>query len=277
MAKIEMDVSEYEAMKENKRLLEDSLKRERELQASIEKLNQEKIKAYEEAQCKIVQYVNTTVVEDLIISDWDSLFSLEQSVNKYVSARERYGTNSFATFSHIHPSLLEEIKRSVKKNKTTKTEVSKIETTNLEVYKQEIESKLREEFGETIANAESKIEKDSFYEGKIIKLQDKVEELSVVNTDLTKEKAQLSKSLDSIKKELDKIKTKFVEKENKLEKTTDEVSSNIIKIESISNDLGTYRSIILDVAKLAQHDSMFNNREVLKQIRERVKNYNGDK
>lgn len=45
MAKIQMDVSEYEAMKENKALLEKSLESERVLQEQIKQLTSEKIKA----------------------------------------------------------------------------------------------------------------------------------------------------------------------------------------------------------------------------------------
>ena len=43
MAKIEMDISEFKAMEENKKLLEDALGRERELADKVDKLNQEKI------------------------------------------------------------------------------------------------------------------------------------------------------------------------------------------------------------------------------------------
>lgn len=66
MAKIEMDLSEYEKMQENKKLLEQSLEKERELQSKIEKLskdnaeqlvliNEEKIKALEDAKMKVVK------------------------------------------------------------------------------------------------------------------------------------------------------------------------------------------------------------------------------
>lgn len=55
MAQIKMDVSEYEAMKENKKLLEQSLKKERELQLQIQDLTKEKLQALEDAKMKVVK------------------------------------------------------------------------------------------------------------------------------------------------------------------------------------------------------------------------------
>ena len=66
MAKIEMDISEYEAMKENKRLLEDSLKNERGLQEEIKKLTDEKTKALEDAKMKVVKISKTEVTEHVL-------------------------------------------------------------------------------------------------------------------------------------------------------------------------------------------------------------------
>lgn len=59
MAKITMDTSEYEVMKENKKLLENSLEKERSLQEEIKKLNEEKLKALEDAKMKIVKISKT--------------------------------------------------------------------------------------------------------------------------------------------------------------------------------------------------------------------------
>lgn len=59
MAKIEMDLSEYEAIQESKKLLEKSLERERDLQEQVKKLHEEKIEALEKAKKKIVKIVKT--------------------------------------------------------------------------------------------------------------------------------------------------------------------------------------------------------------------------
>ena len=66
MAKIEMDISEYEAMKENKKLLENSLEKERGLQDQIKKLTDEKTKALEDAKMKVVKISKTEVTEHLL-------------------------------------------------------------------------------------------------------------------------------------------------------------------------------------------------------------------
>ena len=66
MAKIEMDISEYEAMKENKKLLENSLEKERGLQDQIKKLTDEKTKALEDAKMKVVKISKSEVTEHLL-------------------------------------------------------------------------------------------------------------------------------------------------------------------------------------------------------------------
>ena len=66
MAKIEMDISEYEIMKENKKLLEDSLNKERELQKQVEQLTKDKIKALEDAKMKVVKITKSEVTEHLL-------------------------------------------------------------------------------------------------------------------------------------------------------------------------------------------------------------------
>jgi hypothetical protein len=67
MATITMDTSEYEAMKDVKRLLEQSLEKERGLQDQIKKLNDEKIKALEDAKMKIIKITKTQVTEHAFI------------------------------------------------------------------------------------------------------------------------------------------------------------------------------------------------------------------
>jgi DNA-directed RNA polymerase subunit H (RpoH/RPB5) len=72
MAKIEMDLSEYEVIKENKKLLEASLQKERELQIEIKKLSEEKLKALEDAKMKVVKIIRTETREGKLIRKEDS-------------------------------------------------------------------------------------------------------------------------------------------------------------------------------------------------------------
>lgn len=67
MAEIKMDVSEYEAMKENKALLEKALKEKDDLYAEIKKLNQEKIDALLEAKMKVVRVVRNEFAEHKLV------------------------------------------------------------------------------------------------------------------------------------------------------------------------------------------------------------------
>lgn len=91
MAKIEMDISEYEALKENKRLLEKSLEKERELEKKVRKLNEEKIKALEEASKKVViERVNKTIQTPLVKGSPKEFWTIVSSTMRY-HARDRGG------------------------------------------------------------------------------------------------------------------------------------------------------------------------------------------
>ena len=73
MAKVELDISEYELMKENANLLEKSLKREKKLNDKLDKANKEKIEALKsnEKMVTIVQRksVSTMVKTRMPIAD----------------------------------------------------------------------------------------------------------------------------------------------------------------------------------------------------------------
>lgn len=66
MAKIEMDISEYEAMKENKVLLEKSLEKQEKLNQQIKDLQQEKIEDLKKNAMRVVK-VNTTEVRQFVL------------------------------------------------------------------------------------------------------------------------------------------------------------------------------------------------------------------
>lgn len=67
MAKIEMDISEYEAMKETASLLKSSLEKERLLYEQIKTLTDEKTKAFEDAKMKVVKTTRAEVIEHLYV------------------------------------------------------------------------------------------------------------------------------------------------------------------------------------------------------------------
>ncbi len=80
MAKIEMDISEYEIMKENKKLLENSLETERKLSEEIKKLQEEKLKALEDAKMKVVKINRTIITEHVIQKTGSSISNFIDSV-----------------------------------------------------------------------------------------------------------------------------------------------------------------------------------------------------
>lgn len=63
MAKIEMDLSEYERMIEVKNLLEKSLEKERKLTEEIDRLTQEKLKALKDAEKRVVKITRKEITE----------------------------------------------------------------------------------------------------------------------------------------------------------------------------------------------------------------------
>ena len=66
MSKVNMDMTEYEALKKNGRLLEDALKHERVLKDQIESLHKEKVQALEDAKMKVVRVERREVTEHLM-------------------------------------------------------------------------------------------------------------------------------------------------------------------------------------------------------------------
>jgi len=93
MAQIKMDISEYEAMKETKRLLEASLKRERQQQDRIDELHKEKIKAYEDAKMKVIHTVKTSVTEHLLVKRSPKEIFARLRAYFYSSEGEPYALN----------------------------------------------------------------------------------------------------------------------------------------------------------------------------------------
>lgn len=81
MAQIKMDISEYEAMKENKKLLEASLENERKLQDEVKKLSEEKIKALEEAKMKVVKITKISKHEHVLVKRPDNNYIFHKFMN----------------------------------------------------------------------------------------------------------------------------------------------------------------------------------------------------
>lgn len=67
MAKIEMDMTEYKAMEENKALLQEALKKEEKLNAEIKQLQKEKLEALEASKMKVTKISRTEIREEKLL------------------------------------------------------------------------------------------------------------------------------------------------------------------------------------------------------------------
>ena len=92
MAEIKMDVTEYELMKDKARLLEESLKREKELNGQIAKLKDEKIQALEDAKYKVVTVTKTEHTEHTLakVSNKGELVSKLKEILVHLTSNHPY-------------------------------------------------------------------------------------------------------------------------------------------------------------------------------------------
>lgn len=116
MAEVKMDMTEYELLKENKKLLEDALKKERELQVQIEKLTKEKIEALEASKYRVTKIIKTENIDRVYIKR-----NVEESINAFHRIiRSTLNSNSVRTsaFEFTYNELIDAIfvKKSVGSN-----------------------------------------------------------------------------------------------------------------------------------------------------------------
>lgn len=91
MAVIKMDVTEYQEMQKNALLLEQSLRREQELSAQISKLNEEKIKALEDAKMKVVKIIKKQTHQNKMVKR-DGLCNLIRYIRFGSTSENQHGT-----------------------------------------------------------------------------------------------------------------------------------------------------------------------------------------
>lgn len=147
MAEIKMDISEYEAMKENKKLLENSLEKERELQKQINKLNEEKNKALEDAKMKVIKIIRQesheyTLIKKDINEIWNNIiYALIPSMN--INDYPQIPSNYYTDF--LIDSFFEKVK-------TTSIPSEEVTTHGLDDIKNELKNTIKNELDESIKN-----------------------------------------------------------------------------------------------------------------------------
>lgn len=147
MAKIEMDLSEYESMKKVEKLLEESLENERTLRKEVERLNGEKLKALEDAKMKIVKVSRIETCEFLIHKKSNAGFLNELGISRFDSPeaieKKIYGLSPYT----IIDSCFDKVKNSL----PTQVEIT---THGLEEIRGEIRQELESEIKQKLKDGE---------------------------------------------------------------------------------------------------------------------------
>lgn len=155
MAKIEMDISEYEAMKENKKMLEDSLNRERELSSKIDKLKEEKIEALKEAEKKVIKYTEVQNIDCILQRRPDKqIISELMHFTRVLEDSGRYSTSSQSNsiINHLEEMFFE------RTSMRSELETSNLTVHGLDEVKDEIKTQMKKEVQNEVSNLETKVE-----------------------------------------------------------------------------------------------------------------------
>lgn len=213
MAIIKMDVSEYETLKENAKLLQTSLDREKELQSQIQKLNQEKIKALEDAKMQVVHITKTEHTEYLLYKK-EPADVIKNLLNFLKINGNHYSISTLA--DHTVPKIQETF---FDKAKTVSFPNEEYTTKGLDDVKAEIRIQLNKELSEDI---KQKLQSAELNQAKYSEVVNKVKTLE---NELTKKQ----KSIDS----LDASFTDLTEKLEESKKYTSTLQNYEQKIEEI--------------------------------------------
>jgi len=201
MATITMDTSEYEAMKEIKKVLEDSLERERGLQKKVEKLTKEKIQVLEDAKMKVVKVVKNETTQHLLEASKAEAGDILREI-EYIFTNRSYnsGANQFDTYdiSRLRDALF---------TKVTFSSMSQVETTlhGLDEIKVEIREDLKSKMDLNIKESLKKAEQVLIFNKELIERNSQFEKenksLLSKNKLLLRNYEKLNNELTNINKE----------------------------------------------------------------------------
>lgn len=196
MAKIEMDISEYEIMKENKKLLEDSLNKERELQKQIDQLTKDKINALEDAKMKVVKITKSEVTEHLLRKRADETHTLRQLLHLLgIDYRYCQINPDFIHIDHLRDIFFEKITSfSTPIEETTTCGLDEI---RVEIW-EDLKSKIDDDIKSKIRNAEIALSKNN----ELLKENDK---LVTDNNSFIEKNKSLNERCDELTKKLTEI------------------------------------------------------------------------
>lgn len=198
MAKIEMDISEYEIMKEKQKLLEDSLNKERELQKQVEQLTKDKIKALEDAKMKVVKITKSEVTEHLLRKRVDETYVFRELLHVLgIDYRGLRYKPDFIHIDHLRNTFFEKVKSF--SNPVEEITICGLDDIKVEI-RDELKSKMDDDIKRKIEDAENVLSK---------------------NDKLLKENKTLTTDNDL-----------FIEKNKKLTERCDELAKKLTEIEN---------------------------------------------
>ena len=193
MAKVEMDISEYEAMKENKKLLENSLEKERGLQEQIKKLTDEKTKALEDAKMRVVKISKSEVTEHLLRKRVDETCVFRELLHVLgIDYRHIPHKPDYIHISHLQNVFFEKVTSySIPIEETTTHGLDEIKVE----IRNDLKEKMDEEIKRKIENAEKALSKNN-------ELLAYNKALTTENNSLTEKNKKLTEQCDELTKKL---------------------------------------------------------------------------
>jgi hypothetical protein len=224
MAKIEMDISEYEAMKKVEKLLENSLQREQELSGAVELLQKEKIKIMEqnEKSVTIIEEKRITQVLYGKITEEDAMRAICSIANVITGKSPNY--NNYST-AFLYDTLIEKL---FKKSETQDCPPLEKKV----VYKglDEVIERITKEVKESLDN----------------KVKEKLKRLKVLETTYR----DLSETYSQMKGEifiLESARETFDKQNDKLCKKVEHLTKRLIQVDSIPNLLFNVEKEVLSM------------------------------
>lgn len=205
MATITMDATEYEALKKNIELLEDSKKREKELNDEISKLQQESIDKLINAE-NSVSVINKTVREDNIYTKRDDgeIYNTLEYFFRDSSRHRGYNMDKYNISKLIHHFFTFERKEVVLD--------SSVVTKGFDEVRKEVEEKYLNELS---SGTQKQLDR-------IPVLEDKIKELNKINLELGSKNTELS----DIKEKFHKTDEENLELNKKLDEVNWILKSN---------------------------------------------------
>lgn len=229
MAKIEMDISEYEIMKENKKLLENSLEKERGLQQRIEQLNKEKIEALEEAKMKVVKISKVETMEHVLVKrDFEDIWGrMREFLLNSFHNNPHQGLLTNRVDSYLQSEGRKLIDICFEKTSSSLFSEPTITTHGLDEIKKELSEKLKKQISENY-DREMEVVRNS--KNEIQRMRGELQKAEKCCDDVLKQNTELIKDLESKESALKEKEVAIQTLESKLS-----VTAKIISMINASN------------------------------------------